>query len=163
MTHTGNHYNSRRQPSRAGTKDSWITIDWGDRAPPSHLHGVLDQIAGTILRDPKLVQQGKTEWRKASILAKERKRRAARRKNSGSKTPHKSGSTSRSGSGRSSPKSKPGFLSSLFGAASSKKKPTPHRPSRSGTLRRAMTTPGKQHSSSTAQVRRRATDGGRRR
>lgn len=166
-----NHYSRRQQPSRASTKDSWLTIDWGDRPPPSHLHGILDRIAGHILRDPKLVEQGKNEWRKASAMARDRKRRAARRQNGG-RTSSSGNKVRGSGSGKSTPQKKSGFLGSLFSSSSTggssdknkKKSSSSSRPVRSGTLRRAMTTPGKQHSSSSVpQVRRRATDGARRR
>jgi len=158
MTHTP-HRPRPRQTTRSSTKDSWLTIDWGERAEPSHLHGVLDQIAGVLIRDSKLVQQGRNEWLKASAISKARKKRQAQRANGGyraSAGKTRGASTPSSArKGTSTPPKKTGFLSGLFGKA----KPAPVRPS-GGTLRRAMSTPGRQHSS-TAQVRRRATDGAR--
>lgn len=143
----------RYEPRRRDTKDSWITIDWGKKQPPSSLHGVLDQIAGHLLRDHRLIEQGKRELRKAAEYKKQRAR--------GGKSSHGSSSANRSNStrisrskstrkGGSSPTSGGigGFFGSLFGAK--KKKTT------SATVRRALSKPG-QHRSSSGNVHRRPT------
>lgn len=143
----------RYEPRRRDTKDSWITIDWGKKQPPSSLHGVLDQIAGHLLRDHRLIEQGKRELRKAAEYKKQRAR--------GGKSSHGSSSANRSNStrisrskstrkGGSSPTSGGigGFFGSLFGAK--KKKTT------SATVRRALSKPG-QHRSSSGNAHRRPT------
>jgi hypothetical protein len=114
------------------------------------MQGVMDQIAGFIVRDPKLVDQGKREWRKAAAIRREKKRRAARgetvlrntgnnktTKRSGTHTPKKSKSPSAAAKVKAT-----GFLSSLFG----KKKKLSRAPS-SGTVRRALTKPGQYRAS----------------
>ncbi|KAG8826599.1 hypothetical protein FRC18_010016 [Serendipita sp. 400] len=151
MTH-----HDRRQPSRNDTNSSWITIDWGKPQPPSKLHGVLDQIAGQILRDRKLIDQGKTEWRRA--LQYRRKKSAASRNKSGSSTPSKgktlnrdpsrrggriaAGARKTSGSGKKA--SIGDLLGSLFGKtkATITSAPSSPPPGRKQTIRRAMTKPG---------------------
>lgn len=144
----------RYEPRRRDTKDSWITIDWGKKQPPSSLHGVLDQIAGHLLRDHRLIEQGKRELRKAAEYKKQRAR--------GGKSSHGSSSANRSNStrisrskstrkGGSSPTTAGGiggFFGSLFGAK--KKKTT------SATVRRALSKPG-QHRSSSGNAHRRPT------
>jgi hypothetical protein len=103
----------------------------------------MDQIAGFIVRDPKLIDQGKREWRKAAAI-REKKRRAARGettlRNTGSKVTKGSGSGAHAQKKSSSSAAKgkaTGFLSLLF----RKKKPLARAPS-SGAVRRALTKPG---------------------
>lgn len=145
----------RYAPRRANSrKDSWLTIDWGTPGPPSAMQGVMDQIAGFIVRDPKLIDQGKREWRKAAAI-REKKRRAGRGettlRNTGNKVSKGSGSgahTQKKSSSATKGKAT-GFLASLF----RKKKPLARAPS-SGAVRRALTKPGQQRSSSTPIPRR---------
>jgi len=149
-------YAPRRSNSR---KDSWLTIDWGKPGPPSAMQGVMDQIAGFIVRDPKLIDQGKREWRKAAAIRREKKRRAARgetvlrntgntKTTKGATAAHPHGSKKFSSSAATKVKAT-GFLASLFG----KKKKLSRAPS-SGTVRRALTKPGQYRSNSTPVPRR---------
>lgn len=103
----------------------------------------MDQIAGFIVRDPKLIEQGKREWRRAAALRRDRKRRIAR----GETVRGKGSSGSPKGSGTRTPKkisgakgkatAATGFFSSLFGK---KKKVT--RSTSGAAVRRALTKPG---------------------
>lgn len=107
----------------------------------------MDQIAGFIVRDHKLIDQGKREWRKAASIRREKKRRAARgetvlRNTGNGKTTKGSAgavhSTSKKSASSAAAKVKAtGFLASLFG-----KKKKLSRATSSGTVRRALTKPG---------------------
>lgn len=143
-------------PRRANSrKDSWVTVDWGKPGPPSHIQGVMDQIAGFIVRDPKLIEQGKREWRKAAAIRRDRKRRAARGETRGKGTSSPKGSGSRTPKKLSTTKGKAtaatGFFASLFG----KKKVT--RPAPSGAVKRSLTKPGQHRSNTTPLPRRQQT------
>ncbi|CCA74060.1 hypothetical protein PIIN_08014 [Serendipita indica DSM 11827] len=164
-------YESRRvEPRRANTKDSWLTIDWGKPQPPSALHGVMDQIAGTILRDRDLIAQGKREWAKAAAIRRARKRKGGSNSKSGSGT-----STPRHSNTLRNPKRDPsrrggrvaagarktsgtpgikGFFGSLFSSkskSSSGRKRTTH--SSSAAAKRSLTRPGQHGSHSTSKAR----------
>lgn len=164
-------YESRRvEPRRANTKDSWLTIDWGKPQPPSALHGVMDQIAGTILRDRDLIAQGKREWAKAAAIRRARKRKGGSNSKSGSGT-----STPRHSNTLRNPKRDPsrrggrvaagarktsgtpgikGFFGSLFSSkskSSSGRKRTTH--SSSAAAKRSSTRPGQHGSHSTSKAR----------
>ena len=108
----------------------------------------MDQIAGFIVRDPKLIDQGKREWRKAAAIRREKKRRAARgetvlRNTGNGKTTKGSAGAAHAHSSKKSASSAAakvkatGFLASLFG-----KKKKLSRATSSGTVRRALTKPG---------------------
>ena len=110
------------------------------------MQGVMDQIAGFIVRDPKLVEQGKHEWRKAAAMRRAKKRRAARGETTkGTSTPKGSGTRTPN---RKIPAAKgkataaTGFLASLFG-----KKKTVTRSASTGAVRRALTKPGQNRTS----------------